>query len=358
MKGELYDRARELGFARMGVARAETLEPEGERLRAWLHEGRHGSMRWMEDTAEVRADPRHEGMLPSARSVVVLVTPYARPQADRVGPSPGRVARYARGRDYHNVVHKRMRKLAALLREGGHHARASVDTLPVFERAWAERAGVGFIGKNCCLIVPGLGSHVFLSCLVTSAELEPDEPMKQRCGSCRLCLDACPTDAFVGARRLDARRCISYQTIEQPGSIPHELREPLGDWIFGCDVCQDVCPFNRTRPPPEAHTEPFAPDPRWDEHDAQDLLTMDEARFAEWARGSPIKRPGRDGMARNAAVVLGNRGERRHLPVLQQAAREHPSEVVREAASWASGRIAERPGEDQSQSSGGSGNPT
>jgi epoxyqueuosine reductase len=214
--------------------------------------------------------------------------------------------------------------------------------MPVFERAWAQRAGVGFIGKNCCLIVPGLGSHVFLACIVTSAELPPGAPMAERCGSCTLCLDACPTRAFDAARALDARRCISYLTIEQRGAIAEELREGVGDWAFGCDVCQDVCPFNRTALPPAELTEPFAPASRWTEHDATAWLEMDEAEFERVAEGSPIKRPGREGMARNAAVVLGNAGTRVHLRVLERAAATHSSAVVREAAAWAIARVESR----------------
>ena len=341
LEADLATRARALGFVRMGIARAEPLDDEGARLRAWLGAGRHGDMGWMERTAEVRIDPRHGGMLPSARTVIVLVAPYAR-DAGSVGPSPGRVARYARGRDYHNVLHKRLRKLVAHLRELGHEARAAVDSMPVFERAWAQRSGVGFIGKNCCLIVPGLGSHVFLACIVTSAELPPSEPMAERCGSCTLCLDACPTRAFDGARELDARRCISYLTIEQRGAIPEELREGVGDWAFGCDACQDVCPWNRTALPPPELTEPFAPASRWSEHDAAAWLEMDEHTFERVAEGSPIKRAGRDGMARNAAIVLGNAGTRVHLRVLGRAAATHASDVVREAAAWAIARIESR----------------
>ena len=341
LKAQLVARARALGFQRVGVARVEPLTLEAERLRAWLAADRHGAMGYMADTADVRADVTHAGMLPSARSVVVLATAYARSE-EPLGPAPGRVARYAQGRDYHNVLQKRARKLAELLRRAGHHVRAGVDTLPIFERAWAQRAGLGFIGKNCCLIIPGLGSHVLLSALVTSAVLPPDAPMKERCGACTACLSACPTAAFAGPRELDARRCISYLTIEQRGPVPHALRPALGSWIFGCDVCQDVCPFNRTSPPPPSETEPFRADARWGEHAAEDLLRMDDAAFDAYAIGSPIKRPGRAGMARNAAIVLGNRGGTRHLPVLEQAARTHDHEVVRDAATWAAERIRTR----------------
>jgi epoxyqueuosine reductase len=204
---------------------------------------------------------------------------------------------------------------------------------------------VGFVGKNCCVIVPGLGSHVFLSALVTDAELPEDAPIKERCGSCRLCLDACPTRAFVSERELDARKCISYLTIEQDGAIPEPLRSGVGSWLFGCDACQDVCPFNKTAPASEQQTAAFAPHPRWDEQSAEALLVIDEDDFRRYAEGSPIKRAGRAGMARNAAVVLGNVGGRQHLPVLEQAHSAHESEIVREAAGWAVTQIRGREGE-------------
>lgn len=318
----------------MGVAAAEALSAEASRLRSWLAAGFHATMAYMADTAEVRCDPRHERMLPGARSIVVLVTPYGGGEAPRL--HPGRLARYARSRDYHNVLQRRLRKLAGWLRVRGHPTRTAVDTMPVFERAWAQRAGVGFVGKNCCLIVPGLGSHVFLSALVTSAVLPPDSPMAQRCGSCRACLDACPTGAFAGPGRLDARRCVSYLTIEHRGPIPREQRAGVEDWVFGCDACQDVCPYNRT--PRALHADAAFAQERFDVSAAA-FLTMDEDRFAEVARGSPLRRAGRAGLTRNAAVVLGNRGDKNHLPVLSRAAANDPDTAVREAAAWAIERI-------------------
>ena len=338
LKERLFARAAELGFQRIGVAHAEPLSPEGERLQAWLAAGRHGEMAYMEETPEVRADVRHAGMLPSARSVIVVAMSYARADPPQ-GPVPGRVARYAQGRDYHNVLDKRVRKLAKILRAAGHATRSGVDSWPVFERAWAQRAGLGFIGKNCCLIVPGLGSHVLLATLVTAAELPADPPMKERCGACTACLTACPTQAFAAPRQLDGTRCISYLTIEQRGAVPESLRPSLGSWIFGCDVCQDVCPFNRTAPVPEAATAAFRADARWQNQTAADLLTMDDAEFTSYADGSPLRRAGRIGMARNAALVLGNSRDKRHLPVLDVAAEQHDSEVVRDAAAWASRRL-------------------
>ena len=311
LKEAIKARALELGFARVGIARAEAIEPEGSRLRAFVEQGRHASMQWLADTVEVRADPAHPGMVPGARSVIVVAMPFARPRS-RAGLEPGRVARYAWGRDYHNVLRRPLRKLEAFLRERGHEARWSVDARPVYERAWAQRAGIGFVGKNCCLIVPGIGSHVFLATVITTAELEPDAPMKPRCGECRLCLDACPTDAFVDAHQLDSNRCISYLTIEHEGEIDAALQPKMGDWLFGCDVCQDVCPYNKTTPPAEPH-EAFGPHARLN-GTLEQLLEMDEATFLQWAEGSPMRRAGLKRMQRNAEIVLTN--TKRHLPIL------------------------------------------
>ncbi len=330
-----------LGFPRVAFARATRLEVEEARLEAWLASGFHGSMQWMADTADMRVDP--QAMVAGALSVVVVALPYARADAEAPeGPVPGRVARYARGRDYHNVLQKRLRKPERWLRDRGHDARWSVDSRPVLERAWAERSGLGFIGKNCCLIVPGVGSHLFLGTVITQAPLTPGAPMRERCGRCTRCLDACPTAAFAAPRRLDARRCVSYLTIEHEGPIAPELREGVGDRVFGCDVCQDVCPYNATKPADEAVTAPFAPGERFTATDAPDaagLLAMDDAAYAAWAHASPLARPGRARMQRNAALVLGNVGDRRHLPVLREAAEGHESPVVRDAAAWAAAQL-------------------
>ena len=326
------------GFVRAGVAEAKALEPEGAHLDAWLEAGFHGQMQWMKRSAEVRKDPRHPDMLESATSLIVLVAAYAPAELPQ-GPRPGRVAKYAQGADYHNVLRRRGRRVQRVLQEAGYAARLAVDSKPVYERAWAERAGVGFIGKNCCLIVPGVGSHVFLACLVTSAPLVPDQPMARRCGSCSLCLDACPTRAFSNPRTLDARRCISYLTIEHDGPIPPEHRRAIGPWLFGCDVCQDVCPYNQTARASDT-MEAFHPSERWEGLELSAVLGMEEAAFASWSRGSPIKRAGFEGLRRNAALVLGNCGSRAHLPVLQRAA-EGPGAAA-EAARWAIGEIKRR----------------
>lgn len=331
---ELKARAASLGFTRAGVALVEPFGRDAEALRAFVASDRHGSMKWLADTVEVRLDPGHPAMLRGTRSVLALATGYARAEGD-VGPAPGVVARYARGRDYHNVIGTRAKKLAAYLRTLGFRARSSVDSMPVLERAWAQRAGLGFIGKNACLIVPGVGSHVLLSMVVTDAALVADPPMDERCGGCTRCLAACPTEAFVAERSLDARKCISYLTIEHRGPIEPTLRPQLGKWFLGCDVCQEVCPFNRAALPASDATAPFAPDARW-ERDAASLLTMTPAEFEPWSLGSPVRRLGLESAARNAALVLGNTPDgKRHLPVLRAAATDHPSEVVRDAARWA-----------------------
>jgi epoxyqueuosine reductase len=339
LSGELKALALELGFVRVGFAEASALPEDAARLQAWLDAEHHGQMAYMAETAEVRSDPRHPGMLPSARSVIVLATAYGRADALPPLPGGGRIARYAQGRDYHPVLYDRLRAIKRKLRDAGATARACVDSMPILERAWAVRAGLGFIGKNACLIVPGLGSHVLLSAVLTSAELVYDTPMRERCGNCRLCLDACPTRAFKAPRTLDARRCIAYLTIEHEGAIDTELREGIGDWIFGCDVCQDVCPYNRTEQPPPVAADPHAPRDRLRELGTEDFLRMDEAVFDRYTRGTALRRAGREGMARNAALALGNGRDKRHLPLLEQVASRDPSEIVREAASWARDRL-------------------
>lgn len=335
-------RALALGFHRVGVAEAAPLTEDYARFRAWLAAGMHGEMAWLAHEPEARGDVTHAKVLPGARSVVVCALAYHR--GDEPSPLPdGEIARYARGRDYHNFFRKRLRKLAAWMRATyGAQAAPLVDTSPVLERAWARRAGVGFVGKNGCVIVPGLGSYVLLGEVVTDLALPADAPMEERCGACARCLDACPTRAFTAPWTLDARRCVSYLTIEQDGAIPEELREGVGARVLGCDACQEVCPYNRTSPPPLESTRDFAHDGRWAGHDLGSLVALDEAAFARLAEGSPAARPGRAGIARNAAVALGNVGTRRHLPVLQRAAAEDPSAVVREAAAWAAARVAGR----------------
>ncbi len=335
-------RAAAFGFHRVGFAAVAPLTDDHARYERWLDAGFHGDMTWLAGEREARRDVEHPWILPGARSVVVCALSYHR--GDEASPIEGAsVARYARGRDYHNFFRKKLRKLAAWMRsEFGAEARPMVDTSPVLERAWARLAGVGFVGKNGCIIAPGLGSYLLLGEVVTDLALDADEPIEQRCGSCTRCLDLCPTRAFVEPMILDARRCVSYLTIERTGGIDPALRPLVGDRIFGCDDCQEVCPFNRTAPPPLESTREFASDGRWSALPPERLVSIESEVFERVAEGSCLARPGADGVARNAAVVLGNTGARRHLAVLREVAASHRSEVVREAASWAADAIEAR----------------
>ncbi|MBI5512915.1 MAG: tRNA epoxyqueuosine(34) reductase QueG [Deltaproteobacteria bacterium] len=328
-----------LGFHRVGVARAEALAVDHPRYLSWLARGLPPGLGYLAENVHTRARVDTPEVLEGARSVVVCALSYHRGDE----PGPEGIARYARGRDYHNFLRKRLRRLAAFLRVTfGAEARPVVDTAPVLERAWARLAGVGFVGKNGCVIAPGLGSYLLLGEVVTTLELPPDEPLEERCGACTRCLDACPSGAFRAPWVLDPSRCVSYLTIEHRGPIAPALREPLGPWLFGCDACQEVCPFNRTAPPSRHSTRDFAPLPRWKDHPPEALLSLTEDTFRALTEGTALVRAGREGLCRNAALVLGNTGSRRHLPVLARAHASDPSPVVREAAGDALARLAAR----------------
>jgi epoxyqueuosine reductase len=318
----------------------------------------HGEMRWLAGHPGARARVDGEAILAGAKSVVCLARRYQRPPRDEADdPETARaIARYARGRDYHGFLRHRVRRLAAFLRSLGTaeqpvEARPLCDDAPMLERAWAARAGLGFVGKNGMLIVPGVGSMVLLGEVVTTLRLDPDAPMTERCGTCRRCLDACPTDAFVAPFVLDPRRCVSYLTIEHPGSIDPSLRAGVGEHLFGCDDCQTVCPFNAgasaRAPLATGDGDPFAPLEKWSRVTLEGLLALDAAGWREASQGTPLKRVGRAGMARNAAIVLGNRGDPAALTALGTAAREHDDATVREAAAWAVGQIADRQRDDE-----------
>jgi epoxyqueuosine reductase len=334
--------ARALGFDVVGIARADLpLAEDHARYARFLADGMHGEMAWLARDAAVRERLDGPGILEGARSVVCLARRYDRPEGERKDPPFARsLARYARGRDYHNTIRKRLRQLAVFLRglEGGVRARPMVDDAPVLERAWAARAGLGFVGKNGMLIVPGQGSYVLLGEVVTTLALDPDSPIPERCGACRLCLDACPTEAFVRPFVLDARRCVAYLTIELRGPIDPSLREGVGGKLFGCDVCQEVCPFNRSRRD-DADAAWLAPHRRWTSARIEDALDPSGATFEAWAAGSPLHRATAAGLARNAAIVLGNSGDAGALPALSTAAATHADPVVREAAAWARVRV-------------------
>ncbi len=352
--------ARALGFDAVGIARlgeGEAIEQDFARYEAFVANGMHGAMGWLARHAEVRRRLDGDGILKGARSVVCVARRYQRPAEDD-GETEKCIARYARGRDYHGFLRHRLRRLAAFVRRLGDavclvKARPLCDEEPVLERAWAVRAGLGFVGKNGMLIVPGLGSMVLLGEVVTTLELDPGGavqaslPSTDRCGSCTRCLDACPTRAFDAPYVLDPRRCVSYLTIEQRGAIPPALRDGVGTHLFGCDDCQTVCPFNAgiaaRSPLAQDDGDPFAPLERWSRIGLEELLALDEARWREVSEGTPLKRPGRRGIARNAAIVLGNRRDRRSLAALREAAERHDDAVVREAAAWAADRIGEEP---------------
>lgn len=343
-------RAELLGFDAIGIARAdEPLTDAHDRYRAFVAEGRHGTMEYLAENAEVRRRLDTGDILAGAKSVLCLARRYDRSAAEEAEDSPlaRRIARYARGRDYHNGLRKKLRQLAAFLRTLGTvdapvAARPLCDDAPILERAWAERAGLGFIGKNGLLIVPGKGSFVLLGEVVTTLALDPDTPIRERCGSCTRCLDACPTAAFAAPFVLDPRRCVSYLTIEHEGPIPVTLREGIGSHLFGCDDCQTVCPFNAHG---RAGAGPaFTPHERWGALELEDLIQLGEGAFDEVRRGSPIGRPGREGLARNAAIVLGNEAAPTASAVstLEEAAATDRSPVVQDAARWALDR-ARRP---------------
>jgi epoxyqueuosine reductase len=342
--------AKRLGFEAVGFARADrALDDDYARYEAFVAAGKHGEMNWLADLPEARRRVDGEHILPGARTVLCLARRYGRPEDDEASdPETAQaIARYARGRDYHNGMRKKLRKLAAFVRalEPGVRARPLCDEEPILERAWAARSGLGFVGKNGLLIVPGVGSLVLLGEVVTTLAVDPDPPIPERCGSCTRCLDACPTQAFDAAFVLDPRRCVAYLTIEHRGPVPDDLKRGIGGHLFGCDDCQTICPFNaaRGRRASSSIDDRLRADPRWEDVGITDLLALDEAGFLSLREGSAIGRATRVGLARNAAIVLGNtkNADKIALEALERASREHPSELVRDAAAWAIRRIEE-----------------
>ena len=329
-----------LGFAACGIARADAAPLAGERLRQWLDEGRHGDMIWMEERAHHRASP--VALWPEVRSVIALGMSYA-PATDPLrlaaAGGVGRISVYAQGGDYHDVVKKALKALGRwLAQQAGEPLKVFVDTAPVMEKPLAEAAGLGWQGKHTNLVSHTEGSWLFLGAIYTTLALAPDTPGRASCGSCDACQRACPTDAFPAPYRLDARRCISYLTIEHAGPIPHEFRASIGNRIYGCDDCLAVCPWNKFAAAANANRA-FLPRAELAAPALADLLALDDAGFRQVFAGSPIKRIGRDRMVRNAAIAAGNSGDpalaRALTPLLADA-----SEVVREAAGWAMDRLA------------------
>jgi epoxyqueuosine reductase len=338
LESRLKARAYGLGFDLAGVATLGPAESAAE-FDAWLARGFAGEMSYLEQNIDVRHDSSRAE--PGMRSALVVAMNYG-------GTAPdGPVARYARGEDYHRVMWDKLDELGKWLHgEIGARHRAYVDTAPILERDLAQRAGLGWFGKNTNLLNPKLGSFFFLGALFTDAELRADAPfVSDHCGTCRACLDACPTSAFSEARVLDATKCISYLTIELRSDIPEPLRAPIGDLLYGCDICQSVCPWNEKFA--RAATEPaFAPREALEGKDARtlarELLAMDDDAYAVAFRGSAMKRAKRRGLARNAAVVLGNVGTADDLPVLATALAADPDAMVRSHAVWAIAQIEAR----------------
>lgn len=324
------------GFAAWGMARADAAPLSGKRLRQWLHEGMHGDMIWMEERAHHRTAPAD--LWPEVRSVIALGMSYAPPRdplalADEGGV--GRISVYAQGGDYHDTVKKALKQLARAIVAAAPDAgvKVFVDTAPVMEKPLAEAAGLGWQGKHTNLVSRAHGSWLFLGAIYTTLEIEPDTPGNDSCGSCDACQRACPTDAFPAPYRLDARRCISYLTIEHKGPIPHEFRGAMGNRIYGCDDCLAVCPWNKFADAAAANRA-FAGRAELAAPELADLIALDDAAFRQVFAGSPIKRIGRDRMVRNALVAAGNSGRADLLPAVM-ARLEDDSAVVRGAAVWA-----------------------
>ncbi|WP_111495687.1 tRNA epoxyqueuosine(34) reductase QueG [Marinobacter bohaiensis] len=334
---QIHDWANELGFQAVGITHPETGE-HGAHLQRWLAAGRHGEMSYMADHGRKRYTPAE--LVPGTARVISLRMDYL-PSPDSPArilknPEKAYLSRYTLGRDYHKLIRKRLAQLAKRIDDAleGHQHRAFVDSAPVLERALAQRAGLGWIGKNTMLINPKAGSFFFLGEIFTSAPLPVDPPFAtEHCGSCSACLQVCPTDAFVGPHQLDARRCISYLTIELKGSIPEELRPLMGNRVFGCDDCQLVCPWNKFSKPSDK--DDFQPRHHLDNSELAELFLWTEADFLKRTEGSAIRRTGYEGWLRNLAVGLGNAPST--IPVIEALKHRasHPSELVREHVHWA-----------------------
>ena len=337
---EIRAKAAELGFVACGFARADAAPHAGGDLEQWLGEGRHGEMVWMEERAAQRASP--QGLWADANSVIALAMSYA-PATDPLALAGARdrarISAYAQGGDYHKTVKKALKAIGRWMHERfGGELKVFVDTAPVMEKPLAAAAGIGWQGKHTNVLSREHGNWLFLGIIYTSLSLEPDEPASVHCGSCSACIAACPTGAITGPHRMDARRCISYLTIEHHGPIPVEFREAIGNRIYGCDDCLAVCPWNRFAEAASANRA-FLPRAELAAPRIADLLGLDDAGFREMFSGSPIKRIGRNRFIRNCLVAAGNSADasltERVLPLL-----DDPDPVVADAAGWAMLRLA------------------
>ena len=344
LKDAIRAEAERLGFVACGFARAESADVAGAELKRWLEAGHHGTMAWMEERAHHRVSA--QALWPEAKSAIALGMSYA-PASDPLAlanePERARISVYAQGGDYHKTVKKALKALARFIVDAvPSELKVFVDTAPVMEKPLAQAAGIGWQGKHTNLVSREHGSWLFLGVILTELELEPDEPAEPgiHCGSCTRCLDACPTDAIGPGHRIDARKCISYLTIEHDGPIPEEYREAMGNRIYGCDDCLAVCPWNRFADAASANRA-FLPRAELAAPSLADLLRLDDAAFREMFAGSPIKRIGRNRMIRNCLVAAGNSGS----AALARSVEPHlgdPDPVVAEAAAWAIARIQRR----------------
>ncbi len=342
LKASIREWGRELGFQRLGCADTDLVGTERD-LARWLSENRHGEMEWMARHGTKRTRPAE--LVPGTRSVIVARMDYLPPDATPVGelldrPDAACISRYAIGRDYHKVMRARLKKLAERIAEavGPFGYRVFTDSAPVMEKPLAAKAGLGWIGKHTNLLDRGAGSWFFLGEIYTDLDLPPDAPVRDHCGSCRKCIDVCPTDAITAPYQLDARRCISYLTIELKGAIPIEFREAIGNRVYGCDDCQAVCPWNRYAR--FTGEDDFRPRKDLDAGSLVELFGWDESTFLARTEGTAIRRIGHERWLRNLAVGLGNAPTTPELVQALASRRDHPSELVREHVAWALERHA------------------
>ena len=336
----LEKKAKEEGFAAVGIAPGRLAPKTRQRLYTWLAEGGHGDMIWMESRADERSDPTR--LWPDVRSIIMLGMSYA-PGTDPFAlenvPDHGRISVYAQGKDYHDVVKGALKRTARwLIEQAECEVKVFVDTAPVMEKPLAESAGLGWQGKHTNIVSRDHGSWLFLGAIYTTLELEPSTPGTDRCGSCSACQDICPTGAFPAPYQLDARACISYLTIEHKGPIPHQYRKAMGNHIYGCDDCLAACPWNKFAQAGAAN-KAFLPRAELTAPALADLLALDDTSFRQVFSGSPIKRSGRDRMVRNALVAAGNSGDAALIKPVQ-ALLDDEDDAVREAAGWALDQIA------------------
>ena len=329
LRERLRTEALAMGFDVFGVAPVHA-DVRAEYFRKWIADGMHGEMDWLAKNPDRRTDATR--VLPEARSIVVLGLNYYQPHP----PADYRIAKYALGADYHDVMLRRLKKLCGVMRALGGAQKPYVDTGPVLEKPLAAEAGLGWQGKSTILLQRGFGTWLFLGVILTTLELEPSRKEPNRCGTCTRCLDACPTAAIVAPYQLDARRCLAYLTIEHDGPIPEEFRRPLGDRVFGCDECLDVCPWNRwAQATQEARFAPRGLPP------LRETLAWTDEQFVEHFRGTPVKRLGLSRWRRNALTVLGNTGTAADLPAVRSLL-GHPDPMVAEHAAWAERELRAR----------------